>query len=237
MKKIHRFIINQPLLERGGVFTLVDRALVHQISRVLRLAAGEALIVCDGKGSEAKGIVLVVDSAAVTLTLDVPYAVVAEPKLRVHLYAALIRAELFDFIVQKTTELGIASITPLITERTVRTGCKRQRLETIAKEAAELSGRGKIPFVYEPLPLRKMFDTLDASKQCFFADQQEAQLPPTLTTQNEVIFCVGPEGGWTDKERVLFAEAQGMPITLGPLVLRAETAAIVGCFAMLNAVN
>lgn len=236
MKKLHRFIITQSLPSAGGIFEIADRSLAHQIMRVLKLVPGEAIVLCDGQGSEAPGKILDGTTSSVRIELEPIRVVISEPELRVHLYAALIRPELFELIVQKTTELGVASITPLITERTIRAGFKRTRLESIAKEAAELSGRGIVPAIHEP---RALTDALVSSgpSRWFVADQGGGRFPAEMPRLQDVALCIGPEGGWTDRERALFKERGIQAVDLGITVLRAETAAIVGCFAALNAVR
>ncbi len=238
MKKIHRFIVHQPLPVDGGVLEVTDRPLLHQLARVLRFGLNDPLIVCDGQGSEAEGTVLEITPKRVLVALCQPYPVITEPVGKLHLYAALIRPELFEFIVQKTTELGVASITPLITERTVRIGFKRPRLEQIAREAAELSGRGIVPTLHEPLVLSEVFSRVAGDCVWCIADQGGEPVSQVITSATpEVALLIGPEGGWTDRERTHAEEVGMRRVTLGTTVLRAETAAVVGCFALLSALH
>ena len=238
MKKIHRFIIHQPLPEGGGVLEVADRPLLHQLTRVLRFGINDQLVLCDGQGNEAEGTVLEITPKRVLVALSQPYPVTTEPAGKLHLYAALIRPELFEFIVQKTTELGVTSITPLITERTVRIGFKRPRLELIAQEAAELSGRGIVPTLFEPLVLSDIFSSVTAARVWCIADQGGEPVSQVLTSAvSEVALLIGPEGGWTDRERAHAEEVGMRRITLGTTMLRAETAAVAGCFAALSALH
>lgn len=234
MKKIHRFILNESLPEQGGRLVLADRTLVHQLVRVLRLTLEEEIVIGDGRGYEARGKISELTPIEATVALGVPYQVSAEPKIVLHLYAALIRPELFALVVQKITELGVASITPLITERTVRTGFNKQRLETIAHEAAELSGRGRVPIINEPQFLTVLLQELKNSTGWWVADQGGQEIKLLAADSSPRSLCIGPEGGWTDQERMLFKERNIAAVSLGTTMLRAETAAIVGCFALLN---
>jgi 16S rRNA (uracil1498-N3)-methyltransferase len=187
------------------------------------------------RGRGIEGAVLEITPKRVLVALSQPYLVTTEPVGKLHLYAALIRPELFEFIVQKTTELGVASITPLITERTVRIGFKRPRLELIAQEAAELSGRGIVPTLYEPLVLSNVFSSVTAARVWCIADQGGEPVSQVITSSTpEAALLIGPEGGWTDRERAHAEEAGMRRVTLGTTMLRAETAAVVGCFAFLQ---
>jgi 16S rRNA (uracil1498-N3)-methyltransferase len=166
--------------------------------------------------------------------LEIPSPVLTEPQTVLHLYAALIRPELFALLVQKTVELGVASITPLITERTVRASFNKKRLETIAREAAELSGRGRVPLINEPRLLPALLVDLKNSTGWLVADRGGKEIKSLNVIDAGYSLCIGPEGGWTDQERNLFKQQAIPAVSLGSTVLRAETAAIVGCFALLN---
>ena len=202
----------------------------------LKIMPGETIVLCDGKGSEVHGTMIESTASYVRIDVGAPRAVTTEPKLRLHLFAALIRPELFELMVQKTAELGIAEITPLITERTIRTGFKRARLESIAKEAAELAGRGIVPIIHDPTELTNVIARATDRSPWLVADQGGGDVPPSLKKCSEVGLFIGPEGGWTDRERDMFKQVGISSVGLGSTVLRAETAAIAGCFMLINRV-
>jgi len=157
------------------------------------------------------------------------------PTVRLVLCAALIKFDHFEWMIEKATELGVSEIVPVETIRSER-GLERaahkrvERWRRIALEASQQSRRAFLPEVSEPEPLR---DTLNREATCKFALDENpaarplnAALPAARDPQDTVVMLIGPEGGWTDDERVQFAAAGWSPVSLGPLILRAETAAL-----------
>jgi 16S rRNA (uracil1498-N3)-methyltransferase len=155
--------------------------------------------------------------------------------VRLVLCAALIKFDHFEWMIEKATELGVSEIVPVETIRSER-GLERaahkrvERWRRIALEASQQSRRAFLPEVFEPEPLR---DALARNANCRFAlDENPAArplnsaLPAERHTHDTVALLIGPEGGWTDDERSQFTAANWSPVSLGPLVLRAETAAL-----------
>lgn len=248
---MHRFFV--PAAARTGRDVSLEREQAHQIARVLKLRVGEEIALVapvthtdagatggQASGQTGEGAVewrvrlLAVEAKAVRGLVVAERAALAEPTCTVNLSAAILKGERFDWLIQKATELGVAVIRPLITTRTVRrtraddTGAI-ERWRRIAAEAAEQSGRGAVPEILPPAPLRDMV----ASGRVLVAHEAvtgdagttlAAALPPDAAA---VTLCIGPEGGFADEEVASLIERHGAAVvSLGPRVLRAETAAI-----------
>jgi len=157
------------------------------------------------------------------------------PTVRLILCAALIKFDHFEWMIEKATELGVSEIIPVETIRSER-GLERaahkrvERWRRIALEASQQARRAFLPEVSEPESLREAL--AHETKYKYALDENPAArplnnaLPTTRDPQDSVAMLIGPEGGWTDDERAQFTAAQWAPVSLGPLVLRAETAAL-----------
>jgi len=161
--RLHRFILDLDLADDRLVIS--DFETINQIRNVLRLEVGDRFVVCDGKGKEATVQIFTgplgpserdAPKGAGNILVDVldRRDVASESSARVTLYCAVLKRENFELVVQKVTECGIAAIVPIISTRTVKLGVKLERLEKIAREASEQSGRGVIPEILGPIPLK-----------------------------------------------------------------------------------
>ncbi len=200
----------------------------HRLRSVLRLQAGAALRVFDGLGREREAVVARVAAGEVTLDLGAAVEPLPEPAVAVTLLCAFPRGSRGDWIVEKTTELGVARIVPLTTERTVLDpGEGRiERWRRVAIEAAEQCGRAVVPAIGGDAPEAALSLVADAGG----VSVREALMRPgaDLAASSGVALYVGPEGGWSDGERAEHAGAGRVAVSLGPRTLRVETAAIVG---------
>jgi 16S rRNA (uracil1498-N3)-methyltransferase len=138
-----------------------------------------------------------------------------------------LKRENFEWLVQKATECGIHYIVPILTRRTVKQGLKLERLREIAREAAEQSGRGRVPGIGEPMPFAEALDAATKAGATYFFDVGGKRY--TGSGERASLF-IGPEGGWDPEERALAIESRAMIADLGPRVLRAETAATIASF-------
>lgn len=226
--KVHRFIGDFDLSKKE--ITIRDAELVHQMNTVLKLMRGEELVLSDGKGKEAQAKILVQDKKSITFELEKPETVVREPDRRVIAFVAIIKRELFDLVVQKLTEIGVAEIVPLITRRTIKLAVKESRLKTIIREAAEQSGRTVLPMLHEPMELKKALAHAAQNQDNFFFDSAgSSQFVVSHATAPVGIF-IGPEGGWEKGEIQSAKDAGCTMVRLGGLTLRAETAAIIASY-------
>ncbi len=221
----------QPEQLTGDRATL-DAAAHRHLVKVLRLGPGAAIHIFDGQGFEVDARIETVGKTSVEVSLGERRRVEA-PTCNVTLMQSLPRGERMDLIVQKTTELGVARIVPVLTRHGMvkpPVG-RRRRWQTIAEEAARQCGRADVPAVEEALPLAPaLIRFADPEAQRFMLWEGEHArsyfnaLPQGAT---RMVLLVGPEGGFTPAEVEACAQAGFQPVGLGPRILRTETAAIV----------
>jgi 16S rRNA (uracil1498-N3)-methyltransferase len=208
------------------------------LTRVLRLHAGDPVVVFDGEGHEIDAVIDHSDAHGTVLRLG-PRRDAAPPGRKVVLLQAIPKGERMDLLVQKTTELGVAQICPVLTERTVvqvardRVGGGDNRLRRwrlIAQEAARQCGRADLPVIDEPRSLAEALASIPADCARFLAWEEDRARPlHQALTGNEpaVALLIGAEGGFAADEAEAAARAGFVAVGLGPRILRSETAAIV----------
>ncbi len=199
------------------------------LARVLRAEAGQVFDVV-AAGFLHRAEVTRVSPERVDFTLHEELE--SDSALAVHLYLAVFKFDRFEWAVEKATELGVARITPVLARRTekhlAQASAKRvERWRRIAHEASQQSRRTIVPEVADPAPLRlALAAELAATRILLSETEQNRPLNGALAGAEEVALAIGPEGGWTAEEMALFAEKSWAQVTLGPRILRAETAAI-----------
>ena len=209
----------------AGSADVKDAELFHQWKDVLRIPVGGAVVLSDGKGREANARIVAYGRSSATLAIDEPRVSSIEGRV-VTLYAALLKRENFELVLQKATEVGVARVVPVVTARTVKLGFKKDRAEKIVREAAEQSGRATVPVIEEPTRFADAVKSATGS-HAFFHVSNDRNADCRLTVDG---IWVGPEGGWTDEEVHMAREAGFEIASLGDLTLRAETAAIVASY-------
>lgn len=229
---MHRFILSIKL--SAGEIKIEDREIVHQIKDVLRLRAGEKIILSDDKGGEAEGEILELGTKKIIVRLGKIKKNESEPKRSVVLYCAILKRENFEWVVQKAVEVGVKKIVPLITDRTVKGALNMVRLQKIAKEATEQSGRGVVPVIEKPIEWKKVITSLSPGQLNLFCHFGGEQIVKIKSVNKDVGIWVGPEGGWSEREGNEAKECGFKIVALGNTVLRAETAATAGSFVAVN---
>lgn len=216
---------------------------------VLRCNAGDELQVFDGEGSFYKSRILGIDNKKVIIDLSDKISFDTESRLNLVLIQGILKGEKMDLVIQKTTELGVKEIIPVITERSqVRHTRKTDRWRKIAEEASKQCGRSKIPIVHEAVNFDKLFTIHYPPPQNGFIFYEEGGIslkeavkigigdwglgvsssanPQPLNSGPAIFAAIGPEGGFTEDE-VSVAISKGLiTVSLGKRILRAETAAI-----------
>ncbi len=226
--KLHRFIGDYDVF--APELDITDKVIIHQINNVLRLKEGQKLILCDGKGREAEASILALDKKQVYVALERVTELKNEPEREIVLYLSIIKKENFDMVVQKATEVGVKQIIPLLSKRIIKQDVKIDRLRQIAKEAAEQSGRGVIPVIFEPMKWSTAMDhAKDNLVNLFFHIVEKGDGIPQ-GFKKKIGVWIGPEGGWDEAEVEEARNSNFLMAELGPLVLRAETAAIVASY-------
>lgn len=224
-------------LASGERLRLPEAAAAH-VARVLRLAAGDALAVFDGRGAEHEALIESVKGGRVEVLVGARRAAATgrESPLRVTLLQALARGEKMDWVLQKATELGVARIVPVATERSVvqldgeRAGKRLAHWQGVVASACEQCGRSLLPEVLAPQALEAAAASAPPGLRLVLSPDASLPLAAALAARPEpgdgVSLLIGPEGGLTAAEIAKALRAGFVAVTLGPRVLRTETAAI-----------
>lgn len=233
-----------PKEEISGNRIIISGEKAKYLISVMRCEKGESLQVLDGEGNCYNAKVFGIDNKEVTLDLLEKVWDDTESRLNLALVQGILKGEKMDWVIQKTTELGVKEIIPVITERgQVRHTKKVGRWQKIAEEASRQSGRTEIPKVHEPIEFKTLFTVHYSLPLRGFIFWEEGGMPlkegigdwglgigssanPQPLTPNPFFVAIGPEGGFT-KEEIELANSKGLiTVSLGKRILRAETAAI-----------
>ncbi len=222
-KSLPRLFV-QAQLAKGAKVEL-DRDQANYLGNVLRLGEGAKLLLFDGSSGEWLARIAEAGKKRMALQVD-RRTREAEAVPDLWLAFSPVKRAQTDWLVEKATELGAARLFPVITARTIVERVKVERLRSIAIEAAEQCGRTSLPDIAEPQPLAKLVE-LQARRTLYFADESGGEAAAAAFTPGPATILTGPEGGFTDDERALVRAAPGaVAISLGPRILRAETAAL-----------
>ena len=223
-RSLPRLFVRQPLSE--GAEVELDSGQANYLANVMRLGAGANLLVFDGQSGE--WLARIAEAGKKRMTLAVERRIrEAEELPDVCLAFAPVKRAQTDWLVEKATELGAARLLPVFTQRTIAERVKLERLATIAIEAAEQCGRTRLPDIEEPMPLKQLLQYRDASRTLYFADEVGGEWAAEAFAPGPCVILTGPEGGFTDEERAAIRSApNSVPVSLGPRILRAETAAL-----------
>ncbi len=225
--KIHRFIGNFNIKE--NLITTSEKELVHQMFRVLKLEEGEKVTLSDGLGLENLYTIKSISKNEVVFETNEKPQISKEAPVEVTLFMAILKKENFETVVEKATEVGVAKIVPILTDRTIKQNINMERLQKIAREASEQCGRAKLPII-EPVASLDEILKLGAS----FDEAWILEIGKKESKENKEIktraIIVGPEGGFT-KEEIEKAVNNGWKLVgLSNLTFRGETAGIIGSY-------
>jgi 16S rRNA (uracil1498-N3)-methyltransferase len=234
-KSLLRLFIKTPLGD--GARVELDARQANYLGNVMRLGVGAELLVFDGCSGE--WLARVADAGKKRMVLSVERRTrEAEPIPDIWLAFAPVKRAQTDWLVEKATELGAARLIPVMTQRTVAERVRLERLEAIAIEAAEQCGRTALPEIAEPLPLARLLSGLDADRTLYLADEVGGEPAAGTFTRGPAMLLIGPEGGFTEEERgAVRNAANAVAISLGPRILRAETAALAALAAWMSTVG
>ena len=227
-KSLPRLFVRSPLAQ--GIAVELDAGQANYLGNVMRLGDGEHVLLFDGVSGE--WIARIAEAGKKRMTL------IAEDRTREQekvpdcwlAFAPVKRAQT-DWLVEKATELGIARLLPVTTRRTIVERVKLERMEAIAIEAAEQCNRTSVPAIDDPQPLAAFLTAL-SGRTLYFADEGGGEPAATAFKPGPAAILTGPEGGFTDEERTAIrAHPEAVAISLGPRILRAETAALAALAA------
>ena len=215
----------------------LDPNQANYLRNVMRLGVGGEVLLFDGSNGEWLARVAEVGKKRMTLAVeDCTRPQEAVPDL--WLAFAPVKRAATDWLVEKATELGVARLIPVITARTIVERVKLERLEAIAIEAAEQCNRTTVPAISEPVALSRLLATRDPERRLYFADELGGDPAAAAFAPGPALILTGPEGGFTDQERSAIRGADGASaVTLGPRILRAETAAMAAVTAWMIALG
>ena len=226
-KSAPRLFVSAPIVQ--GEPVRVEGNQAHYLIRVMRAGPGKPVILCDDVTGEWA--CEVVEAAKRHVLLEPKtHLRPREPVPDFWLCPALLKKDRFDLVLEKASELGVDAIRPLITRRCVADALNPERARTIVTEAAEQCARTALPHLTDPVPLAKLLQDWPEDRILFFADELGGAPAAKQFAAHREKPCglvVGPEGGFDDAERdAIRAMQQARPVTLGPRILRGETAAI-----------
>lgn len=233
------FVSPERITQADSRHVVIEGDDAHHIARVLRLRPGNHVVVADGAGLEYPGTIDTVDRTAVRIHLDEPRISQGEPTQRITLFQGLPKSDKMDWVVQKAAEIGVTTVVPVTMERSVvslspaKAAGRVARWERIAESAAQQAARGRVPRIDEPVTLQAALRTWQETTTDGLLivpwEEEEAVglrslLQKVRPVPAEIGIVIGPEGGLTEAEIALVRSAGGRACTLGPRILRTETA-------------
>ena len=231
--RLTRVFTDQPLAPESRV--TLEGAPANHIRRVLRLAPGDALTLFDGRGGEYEARIEGLRKETVLVAVGMHRPVERESPLAITLAQGVSRGERMDLVVQKTTELGVGAIVPVLTERTVvrlggaQADSKARHWRAVAVGACEQCGRNAVPQIAPAVALDQFLRSLAPpgahGARIVLSPGGELRVRDLVRSQT-LTLLIGPEGGLSEPEQRAAADAGFRALSLGPRVLRTETAAI-----------
>jgi 16S rRNA (uracil1498-N3)-methyltransferase len=243
---LHRFFVSKDDFQ--GQNAILRGRQAHQIADVLRLKPGQNIIALDNLGAEYKLCLTNVTKYEISAQVVGKQPATGEPVARITLFQSLGKQDKFEWVLQKCTEIGVVRFVPVIAQRSVIRNCrdiganKLARWRRIVAEAAEQSHRGRLPTLDEPIRFEKGMAELQGFQRSLIASTraQGVSLRDSLRGCGacslggvDLALIVGPEGGFTEDEIERGRTGGAIPFTLGPRILRTETAAIVAASIIL----
>jgi 16S rRNA (uracil1498-N3)-methyltransferase len=250
---VPRFFLSQGSINtRDGIVEISKPDLINQIRRVLRLKLGDPIVALDGEGAVHQCCLteLLQDRVQAKIVHTGNSNVQIRPQITI--CQALIRGGRFDWVVQKLTELGVSCIRPLICERNVAkySGNKLEHWYSILREAAEQCERVSIPHIVEPMTIAEIkmrcltTDDFAGAMKLICLERSEEDIDTLVETllpysatklpPDQIALMIGPEGGFTQSEVCCARDAGFTPVSLGPRILRSETAAIAAMAVLIS---
>lgn len=233
---MHRFYLNQQLDKE--IIVIKDRATAHQMRDVLKLRKGEKVLFFSDKPgyagfdfvSELKNI----DGISAVFMSREKVENTRESSKKLVLYQSLIKKDKFEWVLEKATEIGVLEIIPMVSARSEKKSLNAERCGAILKEAAEQSGRAIVPKLHPVVAFERAVSGAESSgAKAYFASVLEKENMARGAGDRQINLFIGPEGGWEDREISSAQRANFEIISLGRLILRSETAAIVASHTLL----
>ncbi|HEY1036686.1 MAG TPA: 16S rRNA (uracil(1498)-N(3))-methyltransferase [Pseudoxanthomonas sp.] len=235
--RLTRCYVDLPL--RAGARIALPDANANHLARVLRLREGDACVLFNGDGNEYDARIEAISKREVVVELQGSRAVDPESPLHVTLLQGIARGEKMDLILQKATELGVAAVIPVVAERTeVKLDAERAEKRvahwrSVIASACEQSGRARLPALAAPTALNDAARGLEGDAVRLTLDPMgEVSLATVQVATGAVVVAIGPEGGWSPRDREILSAAGFIGLRLGPRILRTETAGLAAIAAL-----
>lgn len=242
---MHRFLVDADAAQGAdaqGTEIAFPESAARQICTVLRMQTGDRVVALTPGGWEMEVELTQLGRDGVMGKVLSKRPAGGEPRVQIMLYQSLLKRDNFEWVLQKGTEIGVAEFVPVISRRTVLRSVedvkvsRMERWRRIIAEAVEQSRRGRVPVLREPLRFEEAVSQAAQSGLCLIPWEEETSLglrtALTATQRGDdepaaISLFIGPEGGFDQEEIALARECGAIPVTLGPRILRAETAAVV----------
>jgi len=229
------YVKNEQINENKAIIAGED---VKHIRDVLRHKVGDNIYICDEEGKKYLTQILSFSKELIELKVLNPLTDTSEPNIKVTLYQGMPKADKLEFIIQKCTELGVSEVVPVMTERVIvkldekNINNKLERWNRIALEASKQSGRQKIPEVKKPINLKNLVENIPKYDILLLPYECEKEVTIKSALKNidknckNIAILIGPEGGFSEEEVEILSDTNVRKVTLGPRILRTETAGI-----------
>ncbi len=220
----------------------IEGDLYHHLANVLRFQVGDPIHCSDGKSICIDGHIAAIDKKRIIVTVHRRTGLIGEAPLFVTLIQCLPRGDKMELIVRQTTELGVGAVIPVESDNSQirlkgKGAEKSQRWQKVADAAAEQCGRGRIPKVFTPCSLERALDMLGNDTEIVFCYEKEnaVGLREKLlqVKSGSIAVLIGPEGGFSQREADLIVDRGGVSVTMGPRILRTETAGTAALAAIM----
>ncbi|MDH4070530.1 MAG: 16S rRNA (uracil(1498)-N(3))-methyltransferase [Ignavibacteria bacterium] len=221
------FFYTHPQLIHADHLTIEGDEFSH-LTHVMRKGVGDSFAVVDGRGNQYAVVIRRIERKVAWCEIGSHVRNAGEPPVAVHLGVGMLKnGSRFDYLVEKSTELGVCSITPLTTERTIKGTAKTGRWKKIALAAMKQSGRSVLPEIRETSTFEQFVQSAAREAELVVLHEKApGYYRCGAAGSGSVIACVGPEGGFTDEEIAVSAAAGFRPVRIAPRRLRTETAAV-----------
>lgn len=235
--KIHRFF--QDFDSSKNIIAITDGSFINQVRNVLRMKDGDVVELFNKDNCVVRAEILGMKKSKKSILLRIREEVhngCANKKNQtsITLFMCILKRENFELVVQKTTEIGVTAIVPVLSKRTIKSRLSLTRLQRISTEAAEQCGRETIPIIYSPCSFNEAMEKIGADDINIMFDKNGVPYKESLVlgAKSGINIFVGPEGGW-DESEIYAAKKMGFVIAnLGDFTLRAETAAIIAVYIL-----
>ena len=216
----------------SGLLLELDERQARYLTRALRLKVGDGITLFDGRGDEYAATLVAAGRKDATVEIGAIHSRNTESPLRIHLVQGVSKGDRMDTVVQKATELGVASITPIVTDFSVvrfdekRSSSRVEHWTKVAQSACEQCGRNVVPHIATPMSMLNWLGAEPRRGSLILKPGATTPMTETSIDENDLSLVIGPEGGFSAAEYESAAAAEMVPVSLGPRILRTETAAI-----------